>query len=94
MNLIDPRSEAVRLELGRVVRRWQQLPLHHASALVPQVRDSATRLVTLTGCTEPLPELSPAATMDQLRVAAYDGCAAGHCDTTAAELAALRRLIG
>ena len=55
MNLIDPRSEAVRLELGRVVRRWQQLPLHHASALVPQVRDSATRLVTLTGCTEPLP---------------------------------------
>lgn len=92
--MIDPRPEAVRLELGRVVRRWQQLPLHHASAFVPQVRAAAERLFRLAGCADALQELSPAATMDQLRVAAYDACAAGHDSAVADELTGLRRIIG
>jgi hypothetical protein len=91
--MTDPRSEAVRLELARVVRRWQQLPLHHASASVPQVRAAAVTLFELAGCTDALPELSPAATMDQLRVAAYDACTAGHDVAVGAELERLRRAI-
>ena len=53
----------VATELGRVVRRWQQLPLDRAAERVAGVHDL---MADLAG--EPLPDLGPAVVMDQLRV--------------------------
>ena len=61
-----------------MVRRWQQLPLDHALSCVPQVR---ALLVDLAGEQAPLlPDLGPAALMDQLTVLVHDSCAQGAAD--------------
>lgn len=75
-------QEAVRTELERVARRWQQLPLGHALAAVPGllalVRQLADEVAAATGMpSAPVPDLGPAVVVDQLRVMAYDHTAAG-----------------
>lgn len=59
----------ISIELGRAVRRWQQLPLDRATVLVPGVHDLMAELAG-----EPLPDLGPGVAMDQLRVVVYDAC--------------------
>lgn len=76
----------VESELGRAVRRWQQLPLDRAADALPQVH---ALLADLAG--EPLPDLGPAVVMDQLRVVVFDACADdGSPPHLAERLAALR----
>lgn len=75
----------VATELGRVVRRWQQLPLDRAADALPEVH---ALLEELAG--EPLPDLGPAVVMDQLRVVVFDACADGRGAGLAERLAALR----
>ncbi|MBD2760806.1 hypothetical protein IEE94_14985 [Yimella sp. cx-573] len=81
----------MRVELTRVVRRWQQLPLDRARSLCGQVRHCAQSLIASTDTPEQLPHLSPAATMDQLRVAVYNACVAGRADEALEALVVLRR---
>jgi hypothetical protein len=73
-----------------VARRWQQLSLDHASSCMPRVR---VLLEELAG--RVVPDLGPAAAMDQLTVLVYDACAASARHTDAAglvtRLADLRR---
>jgi len=98
----DPRAarEEIGTELGRVVRRWQQLPLDHALSVSPQVRELVQRLADRVATAEgmpitPVPDLGPAVLMDQLRVMVYDHGEAGLDPVPLAdELTALRRAIG
>lgn len=97
----DPRAarEVIGTELGRVVRRWQQLPLDHALSVSPLVREVVQRLADQVATAEsmpiaPVPDLGPAVLMDQLRVMVYDYGEAGLDPVLlAAELTALRRAI-
>jgi hypothetical protein len=77
-------------ELQRVVRRWQQLPLDHALARMPQVRQL---LDDLAGRYAPVPDLGPAVVMDQLTVLVYDACEAGDAEPLPGRLAQLRRTL-
>lgn len=74
-------------EVGRAVRRWQQLPLDRAADAVAGVHDL---LEDLAG--ERLPDLGPAVVMDQLRVVVFDAFAGdeGGPPDLAQRLAALR----
>lgn len=73
-------------ELGRAVRRWQQLPLDRAAEALPGVH---ALLAELAG--EPLPDLGPAVVMDQLRVVVFDVCSSeGSPPRLAERLTALR----
>lgn len=91
----DPRPPDVLVELNRVVRRWQQLPLDRAVSLSGEVRASAQHLLTAASCTDELPEVSPAATIDQLRVVVFDVCASGCTAAVVGDaLVGLRRRIG
>lgn len=79
-------TDDVATELGRVVRRWQQLPLDRAAERVAGVHEL---IADLAG--EPLPDLGPAVVMDQLRVVVFDVCRAeGEPADLAQRLAALR----
>lgn len=98
----DPRAarEEIGTELGRVVRRWQQLPLDHALSVSGEVRELVQGLADRVAAVEgmpsgPVPDLGPAVLMDQLRVMVYDHGEAGLDPVPlAAELTALRRAIG
>ncbi len=94
----------VAAELERVVRRWHQLPLDHALSaassvhtLVQEVADEVARADGLPA--EPVPDLGPAALMDQLRVMVHDHARAGlaheqeSVSTLAGRLTALRRAL-
>ncbi|WP_068266479.1 hypothetical protein [Janibacter limosus] len=73
-------------ELGRAVRRWQQLPLDRAADALPGVHALCAELAG-----EPLPDLGPAVAMDQLRVVVFDACrGAGSPPHLAQRLAELR----
>lgn len=73
-------------ELGRAVRRWQQLPLDRATDFVVGVHELMRDLAG-----EPLPDLGPTVVMDQLRVVVFDACTgAGSPPRLAEQLAALR----
>jgi hypothetical protein len=74
-------------EVGRAVRRWQQLPLDRAADAVAGVHDL---LEELAG--ERPPDLGPAVVMDQLRVVVFDACTTGEGGPThlARRLADLR----
>ena len=61
--------EEIATELGRAVRRWQQLPLDRAAAALPGVREL---LAELAG--QDLPDLGPRVAMDQLTVVVHDAC--------------------
>ncbi len=70
-----------------MVRRWQQLPLDHALSCMPRVR---VLLDDLAG--RAVPDLGPAAVMDQLTVLVYDASEAGGDPADlATRLAGLRR---
>lgn len=81
----SPVPDRVAVELQRVVQRWQVLPLDHAVCALPAVLALAQRLadaaVPPSGSSAPfrsgaggeqVPDLGPAAVMDQLRVLVYD----------------------
>ena len=87
------------LELERVVRRWQQLPLDHALRAVPAVRQVVQALADDTAragglpLTE-VPDLGPDVLPDQLRVMVHDWRAQGLAeDELAQRLTALRRAL-
>ncbi|HEX5524544.1 MAG TPA: hypothetical protein VFX53_13930 [Pedococcus sp.] len=82
----SPVPQGVSDELRRVVRRWQQLPLDHALSCMPALRRVLAALTS-----ESVPDLGPAAAMDQLTVLVYDACAAGLSNGLESRLAALRR---
>ena len=81
----SPMPPEVAGELRRLVRRWQQLPLDHASSCMPQVR---RLLATLAD--RDVPDLGPGVVMDQLTVLVYDACAAGRTAGLGRDLATLR----
>ncbi|HEY7722329.1 MAG TPA: hypothetical protein VIB11_10860 [Pedococcus sp.] len=66
----SPVPPEVAEELRRVAQRWQQLPLGHALSYMPLVRSV---VVELAG--QDVPDLGPAAVIDQLTVLVYDTCA-------------------
>jgi hypothetical protein len=82
----SPVPQEVSDELGRVVRRWRELPLDHALSCMPTVR---IMLDDLAG--RAVPDLGPAVVMDQLTVLVYDSCEAGRAAGMAERLADLRR---
>lgn len=92
----DPRA-VVDTELERVVRRWHQLPLDRALPAVPALAALVQHLadegqVALGERPAPVPDLGPAALLDQLRVVVHDYAEAGLSLTDlAAALTALRR---
>lgn len=103
MNDPDPAAiarEEIGTELGRVVRRWQQLPLDHALSVSPQVRELVQAVADRVAAAEgmpsaPVPDLGPAVLMDQLRVMVFDHGRAGLDPVPlAVELTALRRATG
>jgi len=75
--LPSPVSEKVGIELQRVVERWRQLPLDRAllyfgrvRALVQSLADRAAQLSGIPSAV--VPDLGPAALMDQLTVMVHD----------------------
>ena len=73
----SPTPQEVSDELRRVVERWHQLPLDHALSRLPSVRDLvqalADRVAAARGVEAlPVPDLGPAAVMDQLAVMIFD----------------------
>ena len=89
--------DEVRVELERVVRRWQQLPLDRALAASPRVSALVLALADAVADEQgmeraPVPDLGAGVLMDQLRVMVHDWRAAGlDEDDLAARLTALRR---
>lgn len=98
----DPRAarEVIGTELGRVVRRWQQLPLDHALSVSEPVRELIQAIADEVAAAEGMrsgavPDLGPAVLMDQLRVMVFDHGRVGLDPVPlAAELTTLRRAIG
>src|SRR3954451_14447563 len=73
----SPTPHEVSDELRRVVERWHQLPLDHALSRVPAVRAVVQSLADRTARARevparPVPDLGPAALMDQLAVMVFD----------------------
>ena len=94
----SPIPPVVSDELRRVVERWHQLPLGHALSRVPPVRalvqSLADRVSGARGSgMQQVPDLGPAALMDQLTVLVWDASAAGVGADLEARLAALRRAL-
>ena len=74
-----------------MAQRWQQLPLDHALSCMPLVRGVVVELAA-----RDVPDLGPAAVIDQLTVLVYDACASGGAGSAvplADRLAALRRAL-
>ena len=73
----SPTPQEVSDEVRRVVERWHQLPLDHALSRMPSVRavvqSLADRVARARGVAQkPVPDLGPAAVMDQLAVMVHD----------------------
>jgi hypothetical protein len=89
--------DEVGVELERVVRRWQQLPLDRALAASGALRTLVQELADEVSAAQGLeraevPDLGPAVLPDQLRVMVYDYRTAGlDDDRLAARLTTLRR---
>ncbi|QIM21683.1 hypothetical protein G7075_12035 [Phycicoccus sp. HDW14] len=92
---VDPVPEAARGELERIRRRWSELPLARAEAAAPAVREVVEALAARTAPDTPVPDLGPAALVDQLAVVVWDACATGAVDGPALteQLTALRRAL-
>lgn len=81
--LQDPRPQEVQRALERVALRWGHLSLEQATAHAPAVRRFAHRCGRTTACEAihpDLPDLGPAAALDQLHVAVFDACATHRTD--------------
>lgn len=87
--------DEVTTELTRLARRWQQLPLGRALASVPAVRARIESYAALLHPGVAVPDLGPAAIVDQVTVVTYDAVHAGRLapGQAAADLAALRRAL-
>lgn len=89
--------DEVGVELERVVRRWQQLPLDRALAASGGLRALVQELADEVSAAQGLeraevPDLGPAVLADQLRVMVYDHRQVGlDEDALATRLTALRR---
>lgn len=76
-----------------MVRRWQMLPLDHASAHLPRVRGVLHDLADAVHPGQRVPDLGPGVVMDQLTVLVYDVFAAAPAGPAAGRaLAALEGL--
>jgi len=87
---------SAQVELGRLVERWQQLPVDQALSRTPAVRPVVQQLADAVADVEgrprvPVPDLGPGVVMDQLTVIVFDAAEAG-LDPTA-ELRDLRRAL-
>jgi len=87
---------SAQVELGRLVERWQQLPVDQALSCTPAVRPVVQQLADAVADVEgrprvPVPDLGPGVVMDQLTVMVFDAAEAG-LDPTA-ELRDLRRAL-
>ena len=87
---------SAQVELGRLVERWQQLPLDQALSRTPVVRPVVQRLADAVADVDgrprvPVPDLGPATLLHQLTVMVFDAAQAG-LDPTA-ELRNLRRAL-
>jgi hypothetical protein len=97
----SPTPQEVSDELRRVVERWHQLPLDRALSRMPSVRavvqSLADRVARARGVApHPVPDLGPAAVMDQLSVMVFDVFRAQPGTDPAVvadELAGIRRLL-
>ena len=93
----SPTPQEVSDELQRVVERWHQLPLDHALSRMPSVRglvqSLADRVARARGVApQPVPDLGPAAVMDQLTVMVFDAVRGRRGPAgLAADLAGIRR---
>ncbi|WP_122261298.1 hypothetical protein [Ornithinimicrobium cerasi] len=87
------------VELERVVRRWQQLPLDRALPAVPGFHEVVQALADVVSDAEgmphdPVPDLGAAALPDQLRVMVHDWRSVGLAEEELAQrLTALRRAL-
>jgi hypothetical protein len=92
-DLVPPEA---RVELGRIRGRWGELPLVRADAGMPSLRrllaDLAER--SAEGAGQQVPDLGPAAVVDQLDVLVWDAYAAGRGHGIPELLTALRRELG
>jgi hypothetical protein len=87
-----------RVELDRLRRRWGELPLDTAQARMPLLRrlveDLTDRWADELGRPLPaVPDLGPAAVVDQLTVVVWDAYATGRGDGIPPLLAELRRAL-
>ena len=97
----SPTPQEVSDELRRVVERWHQLPLDHALSRMPSVRvlvqSLAERVAGERGvAAQAVPDLGPAAVMDQLTVMVFELFQARPTTDPAGvadELAGIRRLL-
>lgn len=96
MPLGSPVPDEVQTELTRLARRWQQLPLGQAQRYAARLRELAQQLADEEaaagrgGPAERIPDLGPAAALDQLTVLVYDASAAGQTAGLAGRLSAVR----
>jgi len=72
---IDPRPDAVRVELARIERRWRQLPLDRAVEGMPRLRHTLNALTDAAG-QPPVPDLGPGPALHQLAVLVWEACRA------------------
>lgn len=77
--MFDPVPPGARVELGRLTGRWHRLPLGQALPHAGTVRELAQRYADRAAAangapSHALPDLGPAAAMDQLAVTVYDLC--------------------
>ncbi|MEI2778722.1 MAG: hypothetical protein V9G19_22690 [Tetrasphaera sp.] len=93
--MIPALPREVDTELTRLARRWQQLPLGQALASAPVVRALIETHAALLHPDTPVPDLGPAAIIDQLTVLTTDAVLAGRLSPHAAsaDLAGLRRAL-
>lgn len=94
----DPVPDEARLELRRIADRWLALPVGDAVRAAPALRGLAQALADETAAALGLlpavvPDLGPAAVVDQLVVTSYDAAAAGLGDIVGERLAELRRAL-
>ena len=95
----SPTPQEVSDELRRVVERWHQLPLDHALSRMPSVAALVQSLADRVAASrevprQSVPDLGPAAVMDQLTVMVFDLFRAAPGTDPAAvadELAGIRR---
>ncbi|WP_040385401.1 hypothetical protein [Demetria terragena] len=80
MPAVSPIPDAVAVELERVARRWQQLPLDHALLHAPLLRALTQDLADGIANGAEIIDLGPATAYDQLAVLVYDACVAGQAD--------------
>ncbi len=89
----DPASLGARAEMDRIRRRWSELPMDRAEAAVPLVRALVEEVAHRTAPGSVVPDLGPAALVDQLAVVVWDACADGTVDGLEAALTELRRAL-